>query len=776
MLSHLMTQLLRSFGIFFRTIRAFVTRRLVGIWARVRRMTNISRQATRIAADSMQSAAALAKKPSGRSDYIETKRFFVAKKLLLMLTVGLIAAALLAYFVIWPFVLSRFLTARFYVQDSRIATWDGRVIVYADEQKTIPLYEGKLVEGLLQGKGTEYDEQGRLCYEGSFVDGMRDGKGTAYEQGVMVYEGDFSAGVYEGVGRRYIDGILEYEGAFAAGLPNGEGVAYYPDRTIQYKGSFVKGLYEGTGTAYTTSGRICYEGSFAQGVYSGQGKLYPAQGQRIEATFAEGQPDGTISWYKDNILYYQGQVSGLQPSGYGTLYAPNGKIIYQGQMADGTLDGEWLVNQTVDDLRTALGEQSITEYPDVLGGFVISAPAIGLAALCSYQTEEQQAMVRAVYLAQPKQKNVCLLPGQDLVALNTWGTPAARTRTFSAISGLSLAAGSYQSQSYARETCQAEVLYKEQKAVMLAWSKSATDDSSNSADSTAVVSKDDIQVGGSEQEQLETFLASLDQMEAPQDTVLQNPYYGNTTLLHAFSGCQTAEQAADMLDALCDYWVSAEKRLGLEQNRERTHTLLQDEQASLARGMGDAQTVEQLTAQVQTLDSEINQCISRMAKASVQADAAGGADLQTIALSGLADLFHPEALEVQELSLVATAYAQSQASSEQQVDGQAIALSVKTALTDLTTAYSAVQSARTACETAISTSNQTAELYAMGQTSKTEWYQALSAQTDAQTALYEAIGAFVHQANALNRLTGGWICRTQDWLTDELAPFYTSSE
>lgn len=103
-----MTQLLRSFGIFFRTIRAFVTRRLVGIWARVRRMTNLSRQATRIAADSMQSVAALAKKPSGRSDYIETKRLLIAKKLLLLLTVGLIAAALLVYFVVWPFVLSRF--------------------------------------------------------------------------------------------------------------------------------------------------------------------------------------------------------------------------------------------------------------------------------------------------------------------------------------------------------------------------------------------------------------------------------------------------------------------------------------------------------------------------------------------------------------------------------------------------------------------------------------------------------------------------------------------
>ena len=130
MLSHLLTQLLRSFGIFFRTIRAFFTRRLVGLWARLKRLTNFSRQATKVAADSLQSAAAIAKKPTSRGDYVETGRLFISKKFLLTIAVGIIVLALLAYFVAWPFILSHFFTAHFYVEDSRIDNWTGRVVVY----------------------------------------------------------------------------------------------------------------------------------------------------------------------------------------------------------------------------------------------------------------------------------------------------------------------------------------------------------------------------------------------------------------------------------------------------------------------------------------------------------------------------------------------------------------------------------------------------------------------------------------------------------------------
>ena len=258
MLSYLLRQLTNSFGIFFRTIRAFFTRKLVGAWSYLRRITNFSRQATKVATASFQGAATAVKKPTKREDYIETQRLFISKSFLILLAIGLVIAGLLAYFVVWPFILSHFLTARFYYEDEKLSDWSGRVIVCYDEEKQNPMYQGTLEDGLLQGKGREYDEARLLRYEGNFVDGQRSGDGCLYEAGVLVYEGQFSDGEINGTGTAYEDGVKCYQGAFVDGLYEGSGTAYYPNGIKAYVGSFSAGVYEGEGTAYSEVVQICY--------------------------------------------------------------------------------------------------------------------------------------------------------------------------------------------------------------------------------------------------------------------------------------------------------------------------------------------------------------------------------------------------------------------------------------------------------------------------------------------------------------------------------------
>ena len=84
MLSQLLRQLIASLGIFFRTIRAFFTRRLLGIRSYLRRITNFSRQATKVASASVQGVTAAVQKPTKREDYIETERLFISKSFLIL--------------------------------------------------------------------------------------------------------------------------------------------------------------------------------------------------------------------------------------------------------------------------------------------------------------------------------------------------------------------------------------------------------------------------------------------------------------------------------------------------------------------------------------------------------------------------------------------------------------------------------------------------------------------------------------------------------------------
>ena len=758
MLNHLFTQFLRSFGIFFRTIRAFFTRQLVGLGARIRRMTNFSRQATKVASASLQSAVAAVKKPTKREDYVETKRLFLSKAFLLRVALGLIALGLLLYFVVWPYVLSHFLTARFYVEDDRISGWTGRVIVYADEEKTLPLYEGRLEEGVLQGKGKEYDEEGRLAYEGTFQDGLRQGQGKAYEEGLLVYEGPFVQGLYEGKGKLYQEGELYYEGDFAAGVAAGTGTRYHANGEPAYKGEFADGEPEGTGKAYDEEGRMIYQGGFAQGQYSGEGSLYPEEDQRIDAQFDQGEPTGSIQWYKDGFLYYEGESQGIVPQGFGTLYDRKGNPLYQGQFSGGTLDGQWLLSLTTEELRSAFGEGTTADYENPAGGFTVVSDQLGAAALCSFQGEAE-SQVYGFYLFTPKDPaSWCdLLPGKDGVAEMTWpaGTATQRgTVSFQAPAGVNVASGDHQGLTATLESCQVQLLYggQEEEPVLLSWRRLES------------MPAEGLSAGGgtSEQDaQMEAFLEALDAMASGSGAATQstNPYYGGQPVASALQSCTSAQQGVELADALLQYWQAAEQRAAAEENLARTQQLLEQAQAQASRGQDGGQA-EELQQQANQQQAQINEAMAQMEKASLAAKTAG-VDPADFELQELAFAQDPSQWDVSTLGLTAVAYAQATQGSE--VDTEAIELEVKNTLVDLAGAYLEVGTCRSAYEQAAAAAQQTAGQYAMGQATQAQWYAALSAQADARSALYGALAACGRQANTLNGLTGGWVTRTCGW-------------
>ena len=360
-MNYILHQLTRIFGVFFRTLRSFFSRRITGISARIRSLTNFSRHATKVASASLQGVMSAAQKPSQPSDYVETGRLYISKALIIRVLLVVVALVLVIHFVVWPFILSRFLTARFYEEDKRVKEWSGRVIVYSDKRKTLPLFSGRLEDGVLQGECKQYDRQGILLFEGQLRDGVRVGSGKEYEDGVLTYEGQYASGLYGGRGKLYEDGQLAYDGQYDAGMRSGSGTAYedgkllykgqflddlyegrgklYKDGDLYYDGGFHAGEAEGTGTVYE-GGRLLYEGQFLGGLYEGRGKLYENGVLRYDGMFHLGVPDGTgTAYYPSGRMSYQGQYLAGQPDGVGTEYGEDGRKSYDGGFAGGVYSG-----------------------------------------------------------------------------------------------------------------------------------------------------------------------------------------------------------------------------------------------------------------------------------------------------------------------------------------------------------------------------------------------------------------------------------------------------
>ena len=764
MFEHVFTQLIRSFGIFFRTIRAFFTRRLVGLTARVRRLFNFSRNATKIAASSLQGAASLAKKPTRREDYIETSRLFISKSLLVGLAIGLVTLAVAVYFVIWPFILSHFLTARFYVEDRRVENWTGRVIVYRDKEKTIPLRSGRLTEGLLEGEGKEYDEAGLLCYEGAFRSGLRDGTGSAYVDGVLVYTGGYAEGLRSGEGKLYEGGKLSYEGQFQADAASGEGTSYYPNGQIAYRGQFADGVSEGQGTAYSRQGSRVYEGGFSQGVYSGQGRLYLSRSQRLDAAFAEGAPEGTVQWLKNGVLYYEGEWSGVQAEGFGRIYSQSGKVLYEGRVTGGTLDLPWLTELGLEDFRAALGEGKLQQEADsAAGGFTITSAALGLTARCRFQQEGAEAGVESVSLFQPQGE------GKDWVELlpsRLTGSGIQRGEmAYAAAQGVPLWGGDYDGQTADSEdgAYRMLLLFDPAGAPVLY-------QCSRMGEETPLIPEEE-NTGMTEEEagesRMDALLASLNMMgdagaASADGGAAPSPFFGGGDVSGALAACADGKAGTELMDALLLYWENAERRSAAEANLERTRQLLEETRALGGETAG-------LEAEAAALESAIEDCTGEMGKASLTAQEAAGADPAAFDVADAAVMFDPSQLDVEDLALMTAAYVQGRGET---VDTSAMALHLKTALVDLTTAYKGVQTALQGYEDAGTASRQAATAYAMETGSKTAWFSALSAKEDARAALVSAIAGFSRQANSLNGDSGGWIARNCGWFAGEFTQLF----
>jgi hypothetical protein len=818
LLSHFFRQLFSSVGIFFRTIRAFLTRRLVGFGARIKRMFNFSRKATKVATEAIQGAATAVKKPTKREDYIETKRLFISKSFLITLAIGLVAAGCLIYFVVWPFLLSNFFTAHFHQADGRVKDWSGRVVVYYDADRKEPMYEGRLEKGMLQNEGTLYDENGLMTYQGNFMNGLPNGKGKAYEAGVLVYVGSFADGVYEGTGELYKDGNLVYKGAFSQGLfegigelyengelvykgafsggaPNGIGTAYengvkvyegsmlngqysgqgtlfYPSGRRAYVGSFAAGLQDGEGTAYRDDGGICYKGSFAEGLYEGDGVYYLEGNQgTIRASFVAGRTDGAIEWYVDGKLWYAGSADDLTPDGFGTLYAKNGKPVYAGEMDRGTLDGAWLLRLSVDELRAAFCEATLTETDGETGGFLIINQELGLTALCSFRQEDADAAVCALWLADGGEGALStLVPWKNASEFGVWaaglGEAATEQDGFSeaAVPAGAMPEGAYEPVRYAFGDWSVTALLKEGSKTPSAvrWDSArpipAPADSGAKTDPNAPDAR------------LDQMLQSLKLIDGSGKKGSKKPSGSDVARLISLLG--SANDAQTLVDTLLHYDINKQTLSILEESRTLLQQLLAEEQENAKRGAGNEKQAQALQTQLENIENRIATAKADMEKAALKVQELTLLNPADYALEKLICSFDPSKLDANKLYTAAVEYAQNVAAGLYEVDADKLAVTVKAEIINLELAYQTLQSVLNGRQRAQERADEALKSYARSTIDRYELYQIQIARNDATIALYDALAGFTRQANVLNGLSGGWISTEYQWLDDALPAIY----
>ena len=82
---------------------------------------------------------------------------------------------------------------------------NGKVIEY-DNYNDIIIFEGEFKEGKRNGKGKEYNSDGKMIYEGEFLYGKRHGIGKEYDgDGLLIYDGEYAFGKWHGKGKEYYE-------------------------------------------------------------------------------------------------------------------------------------------------------------------------------------------------------------------------------------------------------------------------------------------------------------------------------------------------------------------------------------------------------------------------------------------------------------------------------------------------------------------------------------------------------------------------------------------
>lgn len=159
------------------------------------------------------------------------------------------------------------------------------------KQFNFGLYFGQLADGLMNGKGTLFFNNGGI-YTGEWKNNKSNGKGYEFFNNGDYYIGDYVNDIKSGRGiYKYANGSF-YDGEYKNDMMCGKGLEKYNDGTI-YEGQYFNGKKNGVGLYKWGNGDI-YEGEWRDNKKHGRGIYRYANGNVVRGLWSDGQQTLTI--------------------------------------------------------------------------------------------------------------------------------------------------------------------------------------------------------------------------------------------------------------------------------------------------------------------------------------------------------------------------------------------------------------------------------------------------------------------------------------------------
>jgi hypothetical protein len=159
--------------------------------------------------------------------------------------------------------------------------FEDNVKIHSQKEEELPRFSQKEKNGTF----TKIYEEGK--YVGEFVNGLKQGKGTFFYDNGDKYVGDFYNDNKEGFGIYYFNNGDKYEGQYVNNQREGKGTYFYADGD-KLVGTFKNNMAEGRGKFYYNDGDR-YFGTYKADLKHGQGIYYYKDGSRYDGEFKKGK-------------------------------------------------------------------------------------------------------------------------------------------------------------------------------------------------------------------------------------------------------------------------------------------------------------------------------------------------------------------------------------------------------------------------------------------------------------------------------------------------------